>query len=96
MILETWILIDSELKSDDFVCSTGVSHSVRELCQYVFGRLGMNWKDYVRTDGKYHRPEELHNLKGDSAKLRDMTGWEPKYTFETMLDDMIEYWLNKK
>jgi GDPmannose 4,6-dehydratase len=83
-------------KPDDFVCSTGISHSVRDLCQYVFGKLGMNWEDYVRTDEKYHRPEELHNLKGDSAKLRDMTGWKPKYTFETMLDDMIEYWVYKK
>jgi GDPmannose 4,6-dehydratase len=90
-----WMILQLD-KPDDFVCSTGVSHSVRELCQYVFGKLGMNWEDYVRTDEKYHRPEELHNLKGDSAKLRDMTGWDPKYTFETMLDDMIEYWLNKK
>jgi GDPmannose 4,6-dehydratase len=90
-----WMILQLD-KPDDFVCSTGISHSVRDLCQYVFGRLDMNWEDYVRTDEKYHRPEELHNLKGDSAKLRDMTGWEPKYTFETMLDDMIEYWLNKK
>jgi GDPmannose 4,6-dehydratase len=90
-----WMILQLD-KPDDFVCSTGISHSVRELCQYVFGRLDMNWEDYVRTDEKYHRPEELHNLKGDSAKLRDMTGWDPKYTFETMLDDMIEYWLNKK
>ena len=90
-----WMILQLD-KPDDFVCSTGISHSVRDLCQYVFGKLGMNWEDYVRTDEKYHRPEELHNLKGDSAKLRDMTGWKPKYTFETMLDDMIEYWVYKK
>jgi GDPmannose 4,6-dehydratase len=40
------------------------------------------------------RPEELNDLKGDSSKLKSLTGWEPKYTFETMLDEMIEYWLN--
>jgi GDPmannose 4,6-dehydratase len=90
-----WMILQLD-KSDDFVCSTGVSHSVRELCQYVFGKLGMDWEEYVRTDGKYHRPEELHNLKGDSTKLKEMTGWKPKYTFETMLDDMIDYWVHQK
>jgi GDPmannose 4,6-dehydratase len=90
-----WLILQLD-KPDDFVCSTDVSHSVRELCQYVFGKLGMNWEDYVKTDGKYYRPEELHNLKGDSTKLRLRTGWKPKYTFETMLDDMIDYWMNLK
>jgi GDPmannose 4,6-dehydratase len=54
----------------------------------------MDWKQYVKQDEKYFRPEELDVLKGDSSKLRAL-GWEPKYTFETMLDEMIEYWLNK-
>ena len=78
---------------DDFVCSTGVSHSVRELVNYVFTRLGLHWSDYVKTDEKFLRPEELHNLKGDSSKLVLKTGWTHDYTFETMLDEMIEYWL---
>lgn len=80
-------------KSDDFVCSTGISHSVEELCEYVFSSLDLNWKEYVTQDEKYLRPEELNNLKGDSSKLRTTTGWEPTYTFETMLDEMIEYWM---
>jgi GDPmannose 4,6-dehydratase len=78
---------------NDFVCATGISHSVKELCEYTFRNLGMQWEDYVETSEKYQRPEELHNLKGDSSKLRQMTGWSPKYTFETMLDEMIEYWM---
>jgi len=81
-------------KSDDFVCSTGISHSVRELCDYIFSSLELDWKEYVTQDERYLRPEELNNLKGDSSKLRTTTGWEPTYTFETMLDEMIEYWLN--
>jgi len=80
--------------SDDFVCATGISHSVRELCEYVFSSLELNWVDYVVQDEKYLRPEELNNLKGDSSKLRITTGWKPTYTFETMLDEMIEYWMN--
>jgi GDPmannose 4,6-dehydratase len=78
---------------DDFVCATGVSHSVKELIDYVFGKLGMEWVSLVYQDEKYLRPEELHDLKGDSSKLRSATGWKPVYTFETMLDEMIDYWM---
>jgi len=88
-----WEILQQD-KSDDFVCATGISHSVRELCEYVFSSLDLNWKKYVIQDEKYLRPEELSNLKGDSTKLRQLTGWKSTYTFETMLDEMIEYWLN--
>ena len=80
---------------DDFVCATGVSHSVRDLCEYVFSYLDLNYLDYVIQDEKFYRPEELRDLKGDSTKLRKTINWQPKYTFETMLDEMIEYWLHK-
>jgi GDPmannose 4,6-dehydratase len=79
---------------DDFVCSTGVSHSVKDLCEYVFGKLELNWVDYVTQDEKFLRPEELRDLKGDSSKLINKTGWSHEYTFESMLDEMIDYWLN--
>jgi GDPmannose 4,6-dehydratase len=88
-----WLILQ-ENKPDDFVCSTGISHSVEELCEYVFTKLNLNYKDYVKLDEKFLRPEELHNLKGDSSKLNKITGWKPEYTFETMLDEMIEHWLN--
>jgi len=55
----------------------------------------MNYEDYVTVDEKYMRPEELRDLKGDSTKLRKELKWKPIYTFETMLDEMIEYWLEK-
>jgi GDPmannose 4,6-dehydratase len=92
-----WRILQLE-ESNDFVCATGVSHSVRELCEYVFSRLDMDYKDYVKLDMKFLRPEELTDLKGDPSKLTKATGWKPTYTFETMLDEMIEYWkyeLNK-
>ena len=79
---------------DDFVCATGISHSVRDLCEYVFSYLNLDYKDYVKVDEKFLRPEELHNLKGDSSKLIKTTGWKHDYTFETMLDEMIEYWMS--
>jgi GDPmannose 4,6-dehydratase len=82
-------------KPDDFVCATGISHSVRELCDYVFSSLGLDWKEYVIQDEKFFRPEELHNLKGDSSKLITATGWTHDYTFESMLDEMINYWIKE-
>ena len=89
-----WIILQQE-KADDFVCATGISHSVGDMVEYVFGKLGMDWTKYVKKDPKYFRPEELEDLKGDSTKLRELTGWEPKYSFETLLDEMIEFWKNE-
>ena len=86
-----WIILQQE-KADDFVCATGISHSVGDMVEYVFGKLGMDWTKYVKKDPKYFRPEELEDLKGDSSKLRELTGWKPKYSFETLLDEMIEFW----
>ena len=87
-----WMLLQLD-EPGDYVCATGMSHSVQDLCEYVFSKLDLNWREYVKADSKFLRPEELHNLKGDSSKLREVTGWKPKYTFESMLDEMIEYWL---
>lgn len=87
-----WMLLQLD-EPGDFICATGVSHSVEDLCEYVFSKLELNWREYVKADPKFFRPEELNNLKGDSTKLRKATGWEPTYTFETMLDEMIDHWL---
>ena len=89
-----WMILQQP-GSDDYVCSTGISHSVKDLVEYVFGKLDLNWQDYVIQDQKFMRPEELNDLKGDSNKLRNLTGWTPEYTFETMLDEMIQYWMDK-
>lgn len=88
-----WLMLQTD-NPNDYVCSTGVSHSVRDLCKYTFSSLGLDYKDYVEVDEKHFRPEELENLKGDSNKMRKDISWEPKYTFETMLDEMIQYWLD--
>jgi len=77
---------------DDFVVSTMETHSVRDMCEYVFNRLDMDYKDYIEQDPKFMRPEELKYLKGDSTKTRTVLGWKPEYTFETLMDDMIDEW----
>ena len=77
---------------DDFVVSTKETHSVREMVEYVFNQLGMDYKDFVVQNPIFLRPEELKYLKGDSTKARTVLGWKPEYTFHSMLDEMIEYW----
>lgn len=87
--------IMSHDKPDNFVISTMQTHCVRDLCQYVFSKLGLDYNNYVSQDPKFLRPEELKCLKGDSTKARTILGWKPEYTFETMLDEMIEVWMDK-
>ena len=86
-------LILQQPEPGDYVVATGVTHSVREMCDYVFTKLGLNYKDYIIQNQKFLRPEELKYLKGDSSRIRAL-GWEPEYTFETLMDDMIEHWVN--
>ena len=73
----------------DFVCATGQSHSIRDLCSYTFKKLGMNYRDYVVQNEKYMRPNELHDLKGDTTLIKSSMDFKLEYTFETMLDEMI-------
>jgi len=86
-----WLILQQD-KPDNFVCATGISHSVQDLVEYTFNKLDLDWTQYVKTDAKYLRPEELKDLKGDSSKLREL-GWTADYTFKTMIDEMIEYWM---
>ena len=79
----------------DWVVATGKTHSVREMCDLVFGYLGLNYKDYVVQNPKFLRPEELPYLKGDSTKIRTELGWKPKYTFEKMMKEMVDHWIGK-
>ena len=84
-----WMMLQQD-KSDDFVCSTGISHTVRDFCKYTFEALDMNYEDYVVLDERYLRPEELEELKGDCTKLKETIGWVPDYSFEEMIDEMID------
>ena len=87
-----WLILQQD-DPDDFTCATGVSNSVQYLVDYTFNKLNLDIQKYVKTDPKYLRPEELKDLKGDSSKLRAL-GWKPKYTFEEMMQEMTDYWLD--
>lgn len=80
---------------DDFVVAMGQTHSVREMTDYVFSKLGLDYKEFVIQNPVYLRPEELPYLRGDSSKLRSTFNWVPEYTFEMIMDEMIEFWMEK-
>lgn len=88
-----WMILQHS-NPDDFICATGVSHSIKDLCEYVFTKLNMDYEKYVKIDQNFVRPEETKFLRGDSSKLRNVIGWEPEYSFETLMDEIIGHYLN--
>ena len=75
----------------DIVIASGKAYSVRDLCKTVFEKLGMDYKEFIRINPKFLRPQELPYLQGDSSYGRNLLKWEPEYTFDTLMDDMISH-----
>ena len=86
-------LILQQPEPGDWVVATGETRSVRDMCEYVFSKLGLDYNQYVIQNEKFLRPEELPYLKGDCTKIKNEMNWTLTYTFETMMDEMIEFWL---
>ena len=78
---------------DDWVVATGQSRTIRDMCKVTFEALGLNYEDYVTVDPKFFRPQELDFLKGDSSEIREKLGWNPEYTFESMVQEMVDHWM---
>ena len=85
-------MIINHSKPDDFVCATGITRSVRDMCDYVFKKLNLDYKKFVIQDERFMRAEELPYLCGDATKLRKTFNWKPEYTFEMLMDEMIGHW----
>ncbi len=77
-------------KPDDYVIGTGVMHSVRDLCETAFSRVGLNYKDYVKVDPKFIRPAEVDYLLADPSKAKRVLGWEPKVSFKELIAMMVD------
>lgn len=88
------ILILGHHTPDDFVVATGHTRSIRDMCEYVFNKLGMDYTKYVTQNQKFIRPEELKYLKGDASITTEILGWQPIITFEELMDEMLEHWAN--
>jgi GDPmannose 4,6-dehydratase len=84
-----WLMLQQD-EPDDYVVATGETHSVREFCQLAFDRVGLDWEKYVVVDEKFFRPAEVDLLVGDASKARKVLGWEPKTTFEGLVNLMVD------
>ena len=84
-----WLMLQQEAPGD-YLIATGVSHSVREFLELVFGRLGLDHKKHIEIDQRYYRPAETEVLLGDSTKARQQLGWSPTTTFDELVKLMVE------
>jgi GDPmannose 4,6-dehydratase len=75
---------------DDYVLATGEVHSVREFCDMAFGEVGLDYRDYVKTDERFYRPAEVELLIGDASKARRKLDWAPRHTFKDMIAEMVQ------
>ena len=83
-----WLMLQQD-HPDDYVVGTGTTHSVRELCQAAFSCLDLDWEQHVVVDPKFYRPAEVDLLVSDPSKAREALGWEPKVSFEELIETMV-------
>jgi len=89
-----WMMLQQD-KPDDYVVATGEAHSVAEFLDVAFGRLNLDWHDFVETDLRFFRPAEVDYLLGDATKVGQKLGWKPKTTFQNMVRIMVDYDLDQ-
>jgi GDPmannose 4,6-dehydratase len=84
-----WLMLQQP-EPDDYVVATGVTHSVRELVDVAFARVGLDPAEHVRQDERFMRPAEVDHLIGDYSKAREKLGWEPRTSFEELVELMVD------
>jgi GDPmannose 4,6-dehydratase len=84
-----WLMLQQD-QADDYVIATNETHSVREFLEVAFGHVGLDWKQFVELDARYHRPAEVDLLIGDYSKAKKKLGWEPKTKFEALTKLMVD------
>jgi GDPmannose 4,6-dehydratase len=84
-----WLMLQQDAP-DDYVVSTGRTHSVREFCEVAFGHVGLDYEDHVVIDEAFFRPAEVDLLVGDAAKAHSRLGWEPEVSFEDLVVMMVD------
>lgn len=84
-----WLMLQQD-KPEDFVISTGETHTVQELVEIAFGHVGLNWRDYVVIDPKFVRPAEVDLLLGDCSKAKEKLGWKLEVGFEDLVKMMVQ------
>ena len=84
-----WMMLQQD-QPDDYVIATNETHTIREFLEVSFGRVGLDYNDYVEIDPRYFRPAEVDLLIGDPAKAKKQLGWEPKTTFKELAELMTD------
>src|SRR3989338_7969401 len=84
-----WLMLQQG-KPDDYVVSTGETHTVRKFVELAFGYAGLDWKKYIKQDKELFRPAEVNLLIGDSSKAKRVLGWKPKVKFEELVKMMVD------
>ncbi len=84
-----WLMLQRD-QAEDFVIGTGVTHSVRKLCELAFDHLGLDYKDYVVRDERLIRPAEVDQLIADPRKAHAILGWEPTVDFDALITMMVD------
>jgi GDPmannose 4,6-dehydratase len=84
-----WLMLQQP-EPDDYVIATGEAHSVRDFLEIAFGYVGLNYRDFVKTDPQFFRPAEVDILLGDASKARRVLGWKPTHSFEQIVREMVD------
>src|SRR5258708_12883758 len=84
-----WLMLEQP-EPDDFVLASGETHSVRELCELAFGRLGLEYRKHVVVDARQEREADAVELRGDSRKARRRLGWRPAIGFKDLVYMMAD------
>ncbi len=85
-----WLMVQQP-EPDDYVVATGDLHSVGDLLEVAFQRVGLDWREYVQIDEALRRGQaELYDLVGDASKAKRRLGWEPTVSFEELVQLMVD------
>ncbi len=85
-----WLMLQQE-KADNYIVSTGETHTIRDFLDIAFHHVGiLEWEQYIKIDPRFKRPAELFTLQGKSDKARKLLGWEPRVKFEELVKMMVD------
>ncbi len=84
-----WMMLQQD-EPDDYVICSGMTHSVREFCDFAFSHLGLNYEDHVVVDEQFFRPAEVDLLVGDYGKAKRVLDWKPSTSFKDLVTMMVE------
>jgi GDPmannose 4,6-dehydratase len=84
-----WQMLQRD-EPDDYVVASGQTHSIRQLCQIAFDRVGLDWSQYVVQDDRFYRPAEVDLLIGDASKAAAHFGWKPRTSFDSLVELMVD------